>query len=205
MIANAPNIVGFSSNTPVPRDSATSGAMSSLSAWKAFQSGMQILRRYANHSPVDVDAIAKSNLQLLHRSLMQDAQYTNYIEDFKYDSTKSGRPRLRHLYASEGLIADVLALKINTPVNLITLPQRYTMYLLISGSVRLGANKINDYPGQHWWNHIVSRNSDNYLRSGAVIIFPTHETTNKITACGKDCLILRIQIPLLAMPCEIAS
>ncbi len=198
-------IANFPSTPLMAYNGETSIAPSSLSAWKAFQAGMQMLQRYADRSPVDIPAIATSNLRLLHQSLSYDSQYSDNIEYIQREGTKGGQPILRRLYADQGLTADLLAFQEGTSIKLTTLPQRYTMYLLISGSAQLDAeNKISN-PVRHWWDRIGSNSNKNYLRSGEVIIRSYKQKNNRLTARGKNCLLLRIHTPTVEASRKMAS
>ncbi len=198
-IANSP------SSPLKAHSSETSVAPSSLSAWKAFQAGMQMLQRYADRSPVNIPAVAKSNLQLLHQSLSYDSQYSDNIEHLRREGAKGGQPILRRLYADQGLTADLLAFQEGTSINLTTLPQRYTMYLLISGSAQLDAEKKTSSPVQHWWDRIGSNSNKNYLRSGDVIIRSYKQKSSQLIARGKNCLLLRVHTPTVEASRKTAS
>lgn len=205
MITTAPQIVDFSANSLVTPENETENIISSLSVWKAFQSGMQILQRYANRSPVDIHAIAKSNLQVLHQSLSYDKQYARNIDSIRRDSAKNGLPILRRLYSDQGLNADLLSLQDGASMNLVALPQRYAMYLLVSGSAQLGTDNAGVASVQHWWNRIGSKNQKNYLRTGTVITCSTQQANTRLTARDKNCLLLRVHTPLVGVPCKMAS
>lgn len=205
MMAITPQIVDFSSNSHLPRENETPNVLSSLSAWKAFQSGMQVLQRYANRSPVDIHTIAKSNIQLLHRSLSYNTQYIDNIENIRHESTESDLPTLRRLYSDQGLTADLLSLQDGASINLVARPQRYAMYLLISGSAQLGPDDESTRLAPRWWNRVVLNKRKNYLRNGAVVIRSNQQTDNCLTAKGKDCLILRVHTPAEEIFCKIAS
>lgn len=206
MMANAQKTVDYSSNPRMTGGlggDGTPSAISSLSAWKEFQAGMQILHRYAGSSAADVHSIAKSNLQLLHRSLSFDSVYRNSIESTQREGAQSGLPTLRHLYSEQGLIADLLTLQDGASINLTTLPQRYTMYLLISGNAQLGTKSKNDSSAQHWWNRLSTSGDKNHLRDGSAIICSNNNRARQLTANGNNCLVLRINTPTTAY--EIAS
>jgi len=208
MMSNTQQIADFSSNSLKIRDSNIANTLSSLSAWKAFQSGMLILQRYANRSAVDINTIAKSNLQLLHRSLSYDMQYNRKIENIRCESESTRRPAMRRLYADQGLTADLLSLQDGAAIDLIASPQRYTMYLLASGHARLGINKEGETSGplqQRWWNRICSNRNKNYLRDGSVIICANQQANNRLIALGKNCLILRVHTPTMAETYKVAS
>ena len=204
MTTTIQKIAGFSSNPMEAFDRGSKTAFIAHSAWKAFQSGMQILHRYANRSPIDIDTVAKSNLRLLHRSLLYNPHYVNYIENIKYDSTKSGLAVIRRIYTNEEIIADLIAVKKDSVMNLKTLPQHYTMYLFISGNAQLGTNIYRLHPLQHWWNFRPTKNGNHILRNRAVIICSPGQKNKQITS-NKDCMILRIQISLATSQHEIAS
>jgi len=188
-------IAGFPPSPFVIHSNEASVAASSLSAWKAFQAGMQMLQRYANRSPIDIDTVAKSNLQLLHQSLSDDTHYINNIEHIWREGARSGQPTLRRLYADQGLTADLLALQDGTSINLAALPQHYTMYLLISGHARFDVENENSSPVRHWWDRIGSYSNKNCLRSGDVIIRSYKQENNRLIASGKNCLLLRVHTP----------
>lgn len=198
------NFAAFSSNTLATLDKESENAGASPSSWKAFEAGMQILHRFANRSLISIDAVAKSNLQTLHRALLYDAQYTKNLVSIRNENSKNGLPVLRRIYTSEGLIADLLAVKKGESINLVALPQRYTMYLLISGSAQLGTNNINTSTSQHWWNYLATKRNEDCLRKDTVIICPTGQPIQTLNTIGTNCYWLRIQIPLLTMSCKIA-
>ncbi len=205
MMITTHEIANFPSSPLKAHSSETSIAPSSLSAWKAFQAGMQMLQRYADRSPVDIPAVAKSNLQLLHQSLSYDSQYSDNIEYIRHEGAKGRQPILRRLYADQELTADLLAFQEGTSINLTTLPQRYTMYLLISGSAQLDAeNKISS-PVRHWWDRIGSNSNKNYLRSGDVIIRSYKQKSSQLTARVKNCLLLRVHTPTVEASRKTAS
>lgn len=204
-MATTQKIVDFSRKSPVTDNYETANELSSLSAWKAFQSGMQILQRYANRSPVNIHAIAKSNLQLLHRSLSYDAQYSHTIESVRRKNVNSVLPTLQHLYVNQGLTADLLSLQKGASMNIMSLPLHYSMYLLISGSAKINADSENMNSVQHWWKRISANSNKNYLRNGSVVTHSTNQAISQMTALGQNCIILRIQIPTTEVPCKIAS
>jgi hypothetical protein len=205
MMAISQRIVGFSPSSRIACAAETTGKLAALSAWSAFRSGMQILQRYANRSPIDIHTIAKSNMQLLHRSLSYDAEYINNIEIIKYQGKRSDLPTIRRLHAEQELSADVMAFQEGVSINLIALPQRYTMYLLISGTAQLSMKNTRARSEQHWWNRIGINGDKNYLRKGAVVICPDRQKNKQLTALGKDCIVLRVHIPTLETPAQIAS
>ena len=199
-------ISGFSPSPLMAHSSSeASVASSSLSAWKAFQSGMHMLQRYAGRSPVDIRAVTKSNLQLLHQSLSSDSQYSDNIEHIRREGAKSGQPMLRRLYADQGFAADLLTFQKGTSINLATLPQCCTMHLLISGSAQLDAENENSNPVRHWWDRIGSNGNKNYLRNGAVIIRSYKQKNGRLMARGKNCLLLRIHVPTMKTSGKTAS
>ena len=205
MISTTHKIADYSSSPFMIHSNKVSIAPSSLSAWKAFQAGMQMLQRYASRSPVDIHAVTKSNLQLLHQSLSYDAQYSNDIENTLQEGRKNGRPTLRRLYADQGLTADLLALQDGATINLTTLPQCYAMYLLISGSAKLDTENETQRPVRHWWNRISSNGDENSLRNGSVIIRSYKQKNSQLIASGKNCLLLRIHAPTMEIPGKAAS
>jgi len=188
-------IAGFSPSSLITHSDETSVASSSLSAWKAFQAGMQMLQRYADRSPIDISAIAKSNLQLLHQSLSYDSQYSDNIEHIRREGTEKGQPMLRRLYADQGLTADLLTFQEGSSINLTTLPQRYTMHLLISGSAQLDTENKTSSPVQYWWERISPNSNKNYLRSGDVITHSYNQKNGRLIAHRKNCLLLRVHTP----------
>jgi len=190
-------IAGFPPSPLIAHSSETSVTLTSHSAWKAFQSGMQMLQRYAGRSPVDMRAVTKSNLQLLHQSLSSDSQYSDNIEHIRREGAKSGQPMLRRLYADQGFAADLLTLQKGTSINLATLPQCSTMHLLISGSAQLDAESETNKPVRHWWGRIGSNANKSYLRNGAVIIRSYKQKNSRLMARGKNCLLLRIHVPTM--------
>jgi len=208
MMATAHNIVDYSAN-PNPRvscDVEIPDAISSLAAWKEFYAGMQILQRYAGRSSADVHLIAKSNLQLLHRSLSYDSLYRNSIESILREGDQSSPPTSRRLYSNQGLTADLLPLQDGASIKLMTLPQHYTMYLLISGNAQLHATSENDNPVvQHWWKRLGAAGNKNHLRNGAAIICAQNKGVGQLTANGKNCLVLKINAPAAVTACKIAS
>lgn len=193
-------ITAFIPRPLMAHNSEMSMALSSLSAWKAFQAGMHILQRYAHHSPADIHAIATSNLRLLHQSLSCEAQYNNSIENIRYEGSKTGLPGSRRLYTDRRLIADVLTLQDGTSINLTTLPHCYAMYLLISGSAQLDTKNETGQSAQHWWERLGVNGHKRCLRNGAVIIRSGKQETDRLVTCGKNCLLLRINIPIMDVP-----
>ncbi|NOX91116.1 MAG: hypothetical protein GXP18_01295 [Gammaproteobacteria bacterium] len=198
-------IADFSPDPLMAHSGEASVTLSSLSAWKEFQAGMQMLQQYASRAPVDIHAVAKSNLRLLHQSLSCNAQYSDNIEDIWREGAKSGRPTLRHLYANQGLTADLLTLQDGASINLTTQPQCYAMYLLISGNAQLDAENENNSPVRHWWNRIGSNGNKNSLRSGAVIIQSCKQENSQLVARGKNCLLLKIHGPTIEASRKTAS
>lgn len=199
------NVTNFPPSSPIAHNGERSSAPSSLSAWKAFQAGMQMLQRYADRSPVDIPTVAKSNLQLLHQSLSNDSQYIDKIEYMRHEGAKSDQAILQHLYADQGLTADLLAFQGGTLINLATLPQCYTMYLLISGRAQFDAENKPRNPVRHWWDRIGSNNHKNYLKSGDAIIRSYKQKNDRLIAFGGNCLLLRVHIPTVDASRKTAS
>ncbi len=205
MILPSQNIVDFSSNSRLAQNNGAVSTLSSISAWKAFQSGMHILQRYANRAPIDIQSIAKSNLRLLHRSLSYETEYAVLLENTRRESVKSGLTTLRRLYTNRGLIADLLALQKDTSINLVPSPQCCTMYLLVSGSAQIGLKSAARKLAHHWWARIVSNTDNKHLCNGDVVFCTENQASNRLTAAGKDCLLLRVQSPTVMTPCMLVS
>jgi len=204
-MATAKNIVEYSPSSSRLRGDAASNAISSLAAWKEFQAGMQILQRYAGRSPANIQHIAKSNLQLLHRSLSFDKLYRSNIENLQQQASKNSIPTQRRIYSGQGLTADLLTLQDGATINLKPLPEHYTMYLLIAGNARLGTKCNNTGLVQHWWNRIGAAGSKDQIRNGTAVICSSYKSKKKMTACGKDCVVLKVNSPTKITPYDMAS
>ena len=209
MMSISQRIVGFSPKSQTSYSGESQNTLTSLSAWSAFRSGMQILQRYANRSPVNVHSIAKSNMQLLHRALSYDTGYSRSIDSIRNEDANSDLPTIRRLYSDQGLTADALVFRGGSSMNLIALPQRYSMYLVISGTAQLTSkNKqphLQQHSQQYWWKRIGSSGNNNYLRSGSVVICSDVRQNSLLTAQGKNCVVLSVHIPIQETLNKIAS
>jgi len=179
-------------------------------AWKAFLAGMQVLQRYANRSTVSIQAVAESNLRLLHRSLRFNKDYRREVENLLHDTPADGLPVLRHLYTCQGLSADLLALQDGTSINLTSLPQSYAMYLLIAGNAQLESANPEETSAksrarQAWWQRIIFGGKSNILRNGDAIIRCIDQKPVRLTGFGKSCLLLRVRTPMVDTAYRIAS
>ena len=202
---SALKIVGFST-TPSRRKPEISLKKEPASAtWQAFQAGMEVLQRFANHAAIDVDAISRSNLQLLHRTLSRDAAYHTQIEQLQSEAKTSSLPIIRRLYTDQSMIADLVLVQAGSQINLPALPQTGTMYLLISGSAELVSYEKSQEIAQHWWQKFGIGNANNTLRNGAVIIPSTNKPPEKLRSATKQCLLLRVNTLSLEVECEAAS
>lgn len=204
-MGTAQEIAGFSANLSRERHTQMPASCSSLAAWQAFSAGLQILQRFSSRSMVNVHEIAKSNLQLLHRTLSYDAIYSEHIKSIQREADRNSLPALQRLHTEHGLTADLLVVQNGESINLTARPQCYAMYLLISGSAQLDTVAGNNHTAKHWWNRISTGGNRNSLRSGAVITPVDKQQKGRISAKGKNCLLLKINTSMLETPCKDVS
>jgi hypothetical protein len=197
MMDNRREIAGFSTNLPLANSGGTQTTnILPSTTWEAFRAGMQILQRYSVHSPLDFHTVAKSNLLLLHRSLSNNTQYNNKIENMLQQASKSGLPTTSRMYTDKALTADLLILQEGMSINLSASPAHSTMYLLISGRACYDMKNDEDRSAQHWWKRINSDNHKKKLRSGAVVISSHKQKIGKLKARGKKCVLLKVHTPM---------
>lgn len=163
--------------------------------WAAFQAGMQALQHYAERSPANPESIAKSNLQLLHRSLLTDPSYTQSLAK-AHNKNANNLPRSSCVYENSGLRADLLTLKSGTTIQLKSRQDRCAMYLSITGKPSIQSPNNVVTLNKHWWTRYRQEKHGKLLKDGeAVVVLPYGEIKRFITAKTKECILLRVQLP----------
>ncbi|MDT8384632.1 MAG: hypothetical protein RRB22_09465 [Gammaproteobacteria bacterium] len=163
--------------------------------WRAFQAGMQALQNYAQRSAANPRAIAKANLQLLHRSLLRDPAY---IQSLKNASNSMGGYRLPASYCifeDNHLRAELINLQSGTTIQLKSQPGSYAIYLSIRGNPSLYRPDSTTSARNHWWDRYRQTKHEEFLKNeAAVFISSLQKSTEMLTATTKECILLRIQI-----------
>ncbi len=167
-------------------------------AWGAFQAGMQILQKYAERSAANSETIAKSNLQLLHRALLRDPEYSQTLQKALEKKTSNSLPTSHCVFVSQELRADFLTLQSGTFIQLKPHQERLSMYLAITGKPLLQSADRPAPTTQHWWNRYGQIEGVKALKNGDAIFVSNYWATEKrITAEKKECILLRIQLPFV--------
>lgn len=165
-------------------------------AWGAFQAGMQVLRSYAGRSPANPEAIAKANLQLLHRSLLRDPSYTQSIKTASGNYSSNHLPKSLCIFNNKTLRADLLTLQSGTTIQLKPHQDSCAMYLSITGKPSIESADTVHVPNKHWWDRYRHQNHEQSLKNEDSIIVSSMKTKKRLlTAKKKECVLLRIQLP----------
>lgn len=163
-------------------------------AWGAFQAGMHVLQKYAGRSPANPEAIAKANLQLLHRSLLKDPSYAQALQKVYDGAATHDLPTSHCIFANQNLRADFLTLKSGNAIQLKPYLKRCSMYLSIAGKPSI--QTTNDAPEnkKRWWKQRVDSQQPQSLKNGdAVIILKGWNSEKQLVAKEQECILLRIQ------------
>ena len=165
-------------------------------AWGAFQAGMRFLQQYAGRSPDNSETIAKSNLQLLHRSLLKDPSYTQSLKDARKRISGSNLPNSCCIFNDTDLRADLLSLNTGTTIQLKAPQDSCAMYLSITGKPSIQSPDLSLPSDKHWWQRYLREDHGESLKNGeAVIISSRGRIKRLLTAEKKECILLRIQLP----------
>jgi tRNA(Leu) C34 or U34 (ribose-2'-O)-methylase TrmL len=157
------------------------------SAWSAFLDGMKVLQKYAVHSENNAKTISKSNLQLLHRTLLTDASYSKTVQQ----ALSSSSPQRYCVFESQTLHAEVIVLQKGASIRLPTHQNRQSLLLSISGKPQL--NPIQPLQTMHsvWWSMSHLKNQNASLKNNDVVIVFDAEQT--LTAYNNACVLLRVE------------
>lgn len=175
--------------------------------WRAFQAGMQVLQNHAQRSTANPRAIAKANLQLLHRSLLRDPAY---IQSLKNASNRVCRPSNRDcshrvysqilptsycIFEDNHLRAELITLQSGSTIQLQSKPGCYSMYLSIRGNPSFSRPESTTSARKHWWNRYRQIKHEEFLKDeAAIFISPQQNNTKRLTATSKECIFLRVQV-----------
>ena len=163
-------------------------------AWGAFQAGMYVLQKYAGRSPANPEAIAKANLQLLHRSLLKDPSYAQALKKVCDGTATHDLPTSHCIFANQNLRADFLTLKSGNAIRLKPYLKKCSMYLSIAGKSLI--QSTNDAPEnkKSWWKPRADSHHLQSLKNGdAVIILRGWNEEKQLVAKEQECILLRIQ------------
>jgi len=170
----------------------------SHAVWKEFQAGMYVLRKYACHSSANSTAIAKSNLQLLHRTLLKDPDYSQRLQAASSKGAKSSLPTSHCVFANHELRADILTLQSGTAIQLNAHDERFAMYLSITGKSLIQPEKAPLPITRKWWERPRLPQGVESLKNGDAVVVNHKGNRNKqIIADKSDCILLRIQLPVM--------
>ena len=201
---NIAQFAGFSPNSASTRVAQTVNKVtrktnlgeSQHGAWGAFQAGMQVLQNYAGRSPANLETIAKSNLQLLHRSLLNDSNYAQSVKKARNTIFSDSRPSSHCVYNNRTLRADLLTLQPGTTIQLRSQHDSCAMYLSISGKPSIQSADMTQPLIKHWWDRYRQQNQKESLKNQQTLIISSqHKNKTLLTAEKKECILLRIQLP----------
>lgn len=193
-------------NCPELPGTNTSAAMEKLAVWKEFRAGMDIMHRYAKHSRANSDDIAKSNLQLLHRSLLSDPLYRRSIEKASCDADRHGLPTLQKLLATQEIRAELVSVCKGCSIPLTPCDNGLAMFLAVSGTARVnrrdaqptsGSDEKNHKRG--WWSKSHPAQMGKPCKTGDVVLVSPGQTgADRIEAVNQNCVFLSVTLPLPA-------
>ena len=163
-------------------------------AWGAFQAGMQVLQKYAGRSPANPEAIAKANLQLLHRSLLKDPNYAQALQKVCNGAIRHDLPTSHCIFSNQNLRADFLTLKGGYSIQLKPYLTRCSMYLSIAGKSSIQMANNSALNKKRWWNQRSDPYHPQSLKNGDAVIIPKGwKDEKRLVAEQQECILLRIQ------------
>lgn len=173
--------------------------ISENAVWAAFRSGMEVFFRYANRSEADSYEIARSNLRLLHRTLLNDPIYREILKAVKASLADHGVTST--LFSTPDLSVKLTSIKKNCESKFFSDQCNLNMALVISGNATInhpGSSLVNEnsvwkpYSWIYWGSNI---DNQYYKKEGDIILFNTWDReTDIVFANKKDCILLQVQL-----------
>lgn len=195
-------VASLSINGNTRQPSRLHSASTTHAAWSAFRDGMQVLQRYACHSAADSAAIAKDNMRLLHKSLLDDPRYRQRLKQANGNIAKLSA--LHALLATQGLRADLITVQKGHFIRLSPHRGKLSMFMAISGKAIIeqttqSTDQSAPSPQRKpWWTRLKHDNqTERTLRNGDVmLVSPGRNEGNVLTAQERSCVILSVSLPL---------
>ncbi|NOX76193.1 MAG: hypothetical protein GXP17_06160 [Gammaproteobacteria bacterium] len=181
-----------------------SGLMEKHAVWHEFRAGMDIMQRYAKHAHANTDDITKSNIQLLHRSLLGDPVYRRSLERANGGAVNRSVPTLFKLLATREIQADLISVCKGCSIPLASHTSSQAMFLAVSGTAVIRKrssspphNHEEKARKRHWWPHTRSRNNGTSCKAGDVMLVPPGRSEgDRLEALSQHCVILSVFLPL---------
>ncbi len=161
--------------------------------WDEFQHGMAFVRNYSHRSLADFNAIAKSNMQLLHNNFRSHTYYKTLLKNAKQSYSDPGRDWTHTpLVSSHKLQGNLVTLAsdatvllplcINSEITSLQIDAAYRLLLVVSGKIAATPN-------------IDSKSKLNILKSNNVLIedFSAGQRY-RLLPLAKPCLLLEVTL-----------
>jgi len=194
---------GISSNSGTSKNNRFANPAKSLgiselprhAAWGAFQAGMRFLQKYSGRSTANSGTIAKSNLQLLHRTLLKDPSYSQTLQKVIEKGASNKFPASHCVFVSQELRADLITIQSGTSIQLNPRQAEISMYLSISGKPLIQSDEQPLRTSKNWWNRSCQTGDTEVLKNGdAVLVSSDWNKDKRIIAEKKGCVLLHIQL-----------
>jgi hypothetical protein len=163
---------------------------------------MQMLRKYAYRSSVDMYSTATANLKLLHKTLRKDKIYKEIFQQAEKTGNISELPTIFWLVKSSDLQARIISLGNFSPVTFTVQDDELSMFLVISGKIEcLPKRVINRTAAVRMaaTDNIWQGRSDNlkttYKAGNTFINELTGPCTHQITSLAEISTLLEIRLP----------
>ena len=181
-------------------------------SWRAFQDGMKALYRYSGRSNADPSSIAKSNLRLLHSTLLDDQSYRERLTAAEQAISKNGLPTIVSLLAIQGLYADLITLQHGCDVQMTACEKYNRMIMVVYGNMVVNRASLipekmpekNHPPAQYqpiqhmsWWNRLRNLSNKNISKQGDIFLFDQRDHRDRtLSALNHHCVLLKLSLPV---------
>ena len=115
--------------------------------WRAFSSGMHMLKKYAYRSPVDIHSTASANLKLLHKTLRKDRAYKEIFLLAEKKGLISALPTIHWLVKSADLQARFISLGKFSTTTFSAQEDELSMFLVICGKIECQPERVIEQTG----------------------------------------------------------
>lgn len=176
--------------------------------WREFIAGMEFLHRYGTHNTANARAIGRDNLRLLHRSLLQKADYQQAIHHAGQQVRQQSLPNKTTLIVSHQLSAQLISLPVGSSIQLVARAREQAMFMIINGSANT-ANPAASHHQSHWWSPkwLLGQSTATpslTLKTNDIICIPQGQPNPCVlSAQKKHCIILAVfnaQTPMQSTP-----
>lgn len=181
-----------------------SSTLSQNTIWLAFLSGMRELSRRSGRSTVNPDAIACSNLRLVHQTLLSDISYRNLLKNLKHNLDRGVLTKSINLLDINGLCANLVCVQYGQMFSLYT-DHKLSINLVIFGRINRESNNNSktDYISSGTHSTLkglvlhTHYSGDILCENDIFLLHPKKSGTGNLKANKKGAIFLSVTSPML--------